>query len=76
MNEDKAKLNTTQKPKIRETRTRRVRVVSSLVFYVLFCRSLIVPFRLVIVLFVLLRFADSDNRTGIHQTLLTGIVAA
>jgi hypothetical protein len=37
-----------------------VRVSRSLVFYVMFCRSLLVPFPFAIVLYVLLQFTASD----------------
>jgi len=41
------------------------RVTRSLVLCVMFCRSLFVLFLLAIVLFVLLRFNDSDNHLQI-----------
>ena len=47
-----------------------VRIVRSLVFCGVFCRSLFVIFLLTIVLFVLLRFTDTDYHFGNIQTLL------
>ena len=50
-----------------------VRVTSSLVFCIMFCRSLFVPFvlfHLAIVLSVLLRYTDSDYRFGIFKHFL------
>jgi len=47
-----------------------VRVTRSLVFCVVFCRSLFVLFLLAIVLSVLLRFTDSDYPFGISKLSL------
>ena len=46
-----------------------VRIAQSLVFCVVFCRSLFVLFRLAIVLHVL-RFTTSDNPVGIFRPFL------
>jgi hypothetical protein len=47
----------------------RVRVIRSLVFCVVFCRSLFVLFLFVIVLSVIPRFTDSDYPFGIFKLL-------
>ena len=55
----------------------RVHVAQSLVFYVVFCRSLFVLFLLVIVLSVLLRFTASNYMFGILdlRLLITYLVS-
>jgi hypothetical protein len=50
----------------------KVRIARYLVLCVIFCRSLFVLFRLVIVLSVLLRFTDHDYPFGIMGTYCLG----
>ena len=51
-----------------------VRVVRSLVFCIMFCRSLFVllSFFVAIVLYVILRYTDSDDPFGIFKFFATG----
>ena len=50
-----------------------VRVARSLVFCVMFCKSLFVPFHLAIVLAVLVLFTDSNNPFGIFKLFINSL---
>ena len=53
----------------------RVRVTRSLILSVMFCRSLLKLFPLAIVLFVLLRFMESDYLFGIFKLILNNLAS-